>query len=244
MSKNTDLVVAMDYPTVAFAEALMEQLSGLPIVYKIGLELFLSSGTEWVRKQTEKGTRIFLDLKFHDIPNTVGQAVLQAARLGAEFTTVHLCGGKTMLDEIDIKLQEAILSGQIQKKPRVLGVTVLTSFKEEDWIAAMSHVAKVGSIRNVEESTMHFAALANDHPAIGGVVCSPQEINAIRSKHPKLYTMVPGIRPKGFKAHDQGRIMTPAEASASGASAIVVGRPITQAAEPRLVAEQILQEMV
>jgi orotidine-5'-phosphate decarboxylase len=206
--------------------------------------LFLAAGPDWVRRQTSMGRRIFLDLKFHDIPNTVGQAVVQTARLGAEFTTVHLSGGKKMLDEIDVRLQEAVISGQIVTKPRVLGVTVLTSFHEEEWIANVSHMAKVTAVRNIEESVMHFAALAHDHPAVAGVVCSPKEMDSIRSKHPGMFTMVPGIRPKGSSLHDQSRVMTPAEASAARASAIVVGRPITQAADPRVAAEQILKEMV
>lgn len=244
MSRNTELVVALDYPTAAFAEELMEQLKGLPVVYKIGFEMFLAAGPDWVRKLTDRGTRVFLDLKFHDIPNTVGQAMIQVCNLGAEFTTLHLSGGKPMLDEIQKKLDEGMASGRITRKPKILGVTVLTSFHEEDWIANVSHVAKVTAARSIEESVMHFATLANDHEIIDGVVCSAKEIDSIRSKYPKLFLMVPGIRPKGFSSHDQNRVMTPAEASASGASAIVVGRPITQANDPRAVAEQIFKEMV
>jgi len=244
MASETQLVIAMDYPAAAFAQELMQDMKGLPVVYKVGLELFMSAGAEWVRRQTEQGHRIFLDLKFHDIPNTVGQAVVQAARMGVEMTTLHLSGGKRMLDEVELKIQEAMVSGQIEKRPKILGVTVLTSFHEEEWIANVSHMAKITAVRTIADTAMHFASLANDHPIVDGVVCSPQEIDSIRSKYPNLFLMVPGIRPKGFNLHDQSRVMTPAEASAARASAIVVGRPITQATEPRKVAESILEEMV
>lgn len=148
-----------------------------------------------------------------------------------------------MLDEIDRRLQEAISSGELVQKPRVLGVSVLTSFKEEDWVANVSHMAKVSAVRTIEETVMHFATLANDHPAIQGMVCSPLEIESIRAKYPDLYLMVPGIRPEGTHAQDQSRVMTPAQAMAKGASAIVVGRSITMSENPRQVVETILKEI-
>ncbi len=240
---RTDLVVALDYSKKELAEALMHTLKDYPLIYKVGLELFLSAGPDWVKELTSKGVRVFLDLKFHDIPNTVGHAVLQASQLGAEFTTIHLAGGKQMMDEIETKFREAELSGKPVKRAKVLGVTVLTSFKEADWIANVSHMAKLTSIRSIEETVMRFATLANDHPALHGLVCSPNEIAAIRSKFPKLFLMVPGIRPEGTSAHDQNRVMTPRDASSLGASAIVVGRPITQAADPLKIVETILKEL-
>ena len=240
---RTDLVVALDFKLKEQAQVLMESLTGLPVIYKVGLELFLSAGPEWVKSLTAKGTRIFLDLKFHDIPNTVGMAVLQASQLGAEFTTVHLLGGKQMLDEILTKQKEASQAGEAKFQSKVLGVSVLTSFKEEDWIANVSHVAKLSSVRSIEESVMRFATLANDHPVVSGMVCSPKEIDPIRLKYPELYLMVPGIRPEGFAANDQSRVMTPRDASNLGASAIVVGRPIIQAENPRKVAEEIIKDL-
>lgn len=240
---RTELVVALDYPTVAFAEELMESLKGLPVIYKVGFELFMAAGPQWVKRQVDSGFRVFLDLKFHDIPNTVGSAVIQAGKMGVEFVTLHLSGGKRMLDEVDGKVQEAMVSGQLERRPKILGVTVLTSFHEEEWIANVSHMAKVSAVRSIADSALHFASLANDHPIVDGVVCSPQEVDAIRTKYPKLFLMVPGIRPKGFNVNDQSRVMTPAEARSLRASAVVVGRPITQAPEPRVVAEAILQEL-
>jgi len=240
---GTDLAVALDYSDVAKAEKLMDELKDLPLIYKVGLELFMSSGPAWVKGLCDQGFRVFLDLKFHDIPNTVGAAVLQGALLGVEFMTLHLCNGKRVLDEVEIRLKEAEVAGTLSKRPKILGVSVLTSFKEEDWIANVSHVAKLGSIRTIPDSVMHFSNLAHDHPAIGGMVCSSHEVEAIRGKYPKLFLMVPGIRPKGSSLNDQSRVMTPSEAMSAGASAIVVGRPITQASNPREVAEKILKDI-
>ena len=239
----TELVVALDYNDQKKADQLMEQLEGLPVIYKIGLELYLSADSHWVQAICSSGTRVFLDLKFYDIPNTVSSAMVRAARLGAEFITVHLAGGRRMLDEIDIRLQEALLTGEIMARPKVLGVSVLTSFSEAEWIANVSHMAKVTDVRSVEETTLHFSNLVHEHPGVQGMVCSPKEIEKIRLKYPKIYLMVPGIRPVGTTSHDQSRIMTPAEAASAGASAIVVGRPITQATDPRKVVEQILREI-
>jgi orotidine-5'-phosphate decarboxylase len=239
----TELVVALDYNDQKKADALIEQLSGLPVIYKIGLELYLSADSTWIQSICSSGTRIFLDLKFHDIPNTVASAMVKAAQLGVEFATVHLAGGRRMLDEIDIRLQETTLAGEPVKRPKVLGISVLTSFKEEEWVANVSHMAKVTSVRTIEDTAMHFANLVHEHPGVQGMVCSPQEVEKIRMKYPHLYLMVPGIRPEGTKAHDQSRVMTPGEARKAGASAIVVGRPITQAANPREMAEQILRDI-
>lgn len=240
---STDLVVALDYSKTEDAEKLIQHLAGLPVVYKVGLELFLVAGPNWVKNLTSQGKRVFLDLKFLDIPNTTGAAVMQAVQLGVEFITVHLSGGKRMLDEIEIRMEEAEVSGQLKVRPHILGVSVLTSFQEADWIANVSHVAKMSGIRSIEEAVDHYAALAHIHPALQGMVCSPKEVEMIRAKYPKLYLMVPGIRPKGAALHDQSRVLTPFEAKNQGASAIVVGRPIIQAPNPREAAEAILKEI-
>ena len=231
----TELVVALDYSDPKKAEALIEKLKGLRVVYKVGLELYLAAGSQWVHALVARGERIFLDLKFHDIPNTVAQAALQAAGLGVEFLTVHLSGGKRMLDEINARLG--------QPRPKVLGVSVLTSFAEEEWVANVSHMAKISGVRPIEETVLHFADLAAQHPGVQGMVCSPKEIEPVRLKYPDLYLMVPGIRMEGEALQDQKRVMTPALARQAGANAIVVGRPITLAADPRAAAEAILKEL-
>ena len=122
-------------------------------------------------------------------------------------------------------------------------MSVLTSFKEEDWIANTSLIAKLGAARSIHDSVLHYATLAYDHPAIAGMVCSSHEVEEIRKKYPDIYLMVPGIRPQDFAKQDQERVMTPQDASRIGASTIVVGRPITQSPTPRLIAEQILKDL-
>lgn len=238
----TDLVVALDFNEQATADHMIDQLQGMKLIYKVGLELYLSADPKWVENLCVR-ERVFLDLKLYDIPTTVAAAMVRIAKLGAEFTTVHLSGGRRMLDEIDIRFQEAMLVGEISKRPKVLGVSVLTSFKEEDWIANVSHMAKLTGIRSIEDTAMHFANLVHDHPGVQGMVCSPQEIESIKRKYPDVYLMVPGIRPEGTTSHDQNRVMTPKNASALGASALVMGRPITQNSNPRAVVEQVLQDI-
>ncbi|NDG85951.1 MAG: orotidine-5'-phosphate decarboxylase [Proteobacteria bacterium] len=240
---STELVVALDYSEPKKAEALIEKLKGLPVIYKVGLELYLAADSQWVRGLTSRGERIFLDLKFHDIPNTVAQAVIRAAGLGVEFVTVHLSGGKRMLDEIDARLGEAMNVGAIRSRPKVLGVSVLTSFAEEDWVANVSHMAKLSGLRSIEETVVHFADLASQHPGVQGMVCSPKEVEPVRTKYPDLYLMIPGIRMEGESHQDQKRVMTPASARKAGANAIVVGRSITLASDPRAAAEAILKEL-
>ena len=240
---STELVVALDFNDQKKAHALIKSLGTLPVIYKIGLELYLSADSQWTQAVCASGRRVFLDLKFHDIPNTTAQAAVRAAKLGAEFVTVHLAGGRRMLDEIDVRLQEAIVSGEITKRPKVLGVSVLTSFKEEEWIANVSHMAKVTGVRTIEDTAMHFANLVHEHPGVQGMVCSPHEVAMIRAKYPQIFLMVPGIRPEGSATQDQSRVMTPGQARSAGASAIVVGRPITQAENPRQVVEEILKDL-
>jgi orotidine-5'-phosphate decarboxylase len=241
---SVDLVVALDFPERAPAEALIEKLSGLPVVYKVGLELFIASDPAWVKSLTAAGKRVFLDLKLHDIPNTVAMASIQAAKLGVEFLTVHLSGGSRMLDEIDFRMKDALDSGLIRRRPKILGVSVLTSFQEEEWSANVSHVSKLSGIRTIEESVVRYSDLASLNPCVDGMVCSPKEVAAVRAKYPELFLMIPGIRMAGGNLNDQKRVMTPSEAKAAGASAIVVGRPITESRDPRGAALEILKEIV
>ncbi len=240
---NADLVIALDAPDAPAAEGLMRKLEGLPVVYKVGLELFLGVDKSWIRGLTSAGKRVFLDLKLHDIPNTVAQASVQAARLGVEFLSIHLAGGSRMFDEVDRAMSEALATGAIGVRPRILGISVLTSFCEEEWRANVAHLAHLDSVRPIEEAVLHFSDLAQSHPAIDGMVCSPREVMAVRARNPGLYLMVPGIRFEGQAANDQARVMTPKEARDAGASAIVVGRPITRAEDPRRMAEMILKEL-
>jgi orotidine-5'-phosphate decarboxylase len=234
-SHRTELIVALDLPRADHALALVEQLKDLPVIYKVGFELFMSGGPELVRELGHRKQRVFLDLKFHDIPNTVARAAKQAALLHAEMFTVHLAGGSAMLRAVRAELDEIPAL-----KPKMLGVSVLTSFDDVRWAevtrALTSHAVDVGdSVIGVVE---HAAGWGAD-----GVVCSAHELEFVRSRFPGLYTVVPGIRPEGFKADDQARVMTPAQAHDLGAHAIVMGRPITGASDPRQVVESVLKDL-
>lgn len=234
MSPKTELIVALDFPGAAPAEAMISKLEGLPLIYKVGLELFVSEGQQWVRQAlVDRGCRVFLDLKLHDIPNTVAKATEAAGRMGVELLTVHLAGGRKMLQAAQA----------VPNRPKLLGVTVLTSFDEAGWgevTQALTAVpaATLTSVRGLFD----LAASVK----LDGVVCSPHELKLLESP---LYTVVPGIRPAGAGApaspasDDQSRTATPRQAAEAGARAIVVGRPITQAADPRAAAHAILSEL-
>ncbi|MBC7692270.1 MAG: orotidine-5'-phosphate decarboxylase [Methylotenera sp.] len=232
---QTDLIVALDFPRADKALEIVEKFSDLPVIFKVGFELFMAAGPEFVRELVHRKCRVFLDLKFHDIPNTVAKAALQASLMHVEMFTVHLSGGSAM-----IKAAATALAEIPALRPKMLGVSVLTSFDDVCW----SQVTKAitGHASDVADSV---AGLVEHATAWGvdGVVCSALELGFIREQFPNLYTIVPGIRPEGFEASDQARVMTPAEAAALGASAIVVGRPITEASDPRKMAEDILKEL-
>ncbi|MGK5089143.1 orotidine-5'-phosphate decarboxylase [Bdellovibrionota bacterium FG-2] len=231
---HTDLIVALDFPRTEPAFQLVKELGDLPVIYKVGSELFLAGGPDLVRELVHQKKRIFLDLKFHDIPNTVARAIKQATLLRVEMLTVHLAGGSHMLKSVVNELAE------IESiRTRILGVSVLTSFDDVRWAEVTKAIS--GHAVDVMDSVLglveHSVAWGVD-----GVVCSAIELKPIREQFPGLYTVVPGIRPQGFSAQDQARVITPNEAHLAGASAIVVGRPICESEDPRKVTELILRE--
>ncbi|MFN7684149.1 MAG: orotidine-5'-phosphate decarboxylase [Oligoflexia bacterium] len=234
---QTDLILALDYPREDQALKLVEQLGDEPIIYKVGLELFLAAGPSLVRELVHQKKRVFLDLKFHDIPNTVSKAALQAALLHVEMFTLHLAGGSAMLHAVRDALHEVE-----SLKPKVIGVSVLTSFDDLRWAevsrAINGHASEIAS--SVGGLVDSFA-----QEGIDGIVCSPWELEAIRERHPGLYTVVPGIRPEGTGSagDDQARVWTPERAARAGASAIVVGRPITQAPDAAHAARALLRSL-
>jgi len=230
-----ELIVALDFSEAARAIEMVRVLRSLPVLFKVGSELFLTGGPEFVRELVRGGARVFLDLKFHDIPNTVGKAARQAAALGVEMFTLHLSGGSAMVRAAALALGE--VHG---KKPRILGVSVLTSLDDDLWGEVTSAIA--GARVSVEQSVESLVRSAAGW-GIDGVVCSALEVAAIRREHPSLYAVVPGVRPSGTQAADQARIATPEEASAAGASAIVVGRPVLQASDPREAVRAILDSL-
>lgn len=233
--RATDLIVALDFAKPERAMELVDELKGLPLIYKVGFELFMAGGADVVRVLVHRKARVFLDLKFHDIPNTVAKAAKQAALMQVEMFTLHLAGGSAMIRAVAQELSEIPAL-----KPKILGVSVLTSFDDVHWAevtqSMTGHAAHVSD--SVNGLVMHAAGWGAD-----GVVCSALELKEIRRHYPGLYTVVPGIRPEGFETGDQARVMTPAQARALGAHAIVVGRPITQSKDPRRVCESILRDL-
>jgi orotidine-5'-phosphate decarboxylase len=231
----TDLIVALDYPRTEKAFELVQKLDGLPVIYKVGFELFLAGGSELVRELVHRKNRVFLDLKFHDIPNTVARAAKQAALMHVDMFTLHLAGGSQMVRAVVQEFAE-----MPELKPRILGVTVLTSFDDVRWAEVTR--ALTGHACEVSDSVDGLISQAASWGA-DGVVCSAFELKQIKALHPHLYTVVPGIRPEGSDANDQARVMTPGQAHEAGAHAIVMGRPITESPEPRHLVESVLKKV-
>jgi orotidine-5'-phosphate decarboxylase len=232
---TTDLIVALDYSKSDRALALLDELQGLPLIYKVGFELFMAGGSDLVRELVHRKCRVFLDLKFHDIPSTVAKAARQAALMNIEMFTVHLAGGSQMVRAVTQEFAD-----MPQLKPKVLGVTVLTSFDDVRWAEVTR--ALTGHACDVPDSVSGLLSVAGSWGA-DGVVCSAMELERVRQLSPGLYTVVPGIRPEGTAADDQARVMTPLQAHQAGAKAIVMGRPITESKEPRKVVEGALKDL-
>jgi orotidine-5'-phosphate decarboxylase len=224
------LIVALDVPDAPSAITLVETLGPICQWFKVGLELFVAAGPSVIEPIVARGHSVFLDLKLHDIPNTVAGAVRSAASLGVRMLTMHATGGPAML-----AAARQALSG-ISDPPELLAVTVLTSMDQPQLIAT-------GLARPPAEQVALLAQMGFD-AGIRGFVCSPQEVAAIRAiTGPAGVLVIPGIRPVGAAIGDQKRIASPAEALRLGASYLVVGRPITQAADPAKAANEILDEM-
>lgn len=224
------LIVALDVPTRADAQKLSGQLQGVCRWVKVGLELYLAAGNTIVEELARQGFSVFLDLKFHDIPNTVAGAVRSAASTGASLLTVHAAGGSAML------AAAADAAAGAKNSPRLLAVTVLTSMDE-------SQLAAVGIAASPLEQVLRLAQIAQTS-GIHGLVCSPEEVSALRRElGPEVYLVTPGIRPAGSEVGDQKRVATPAAAIQAGATQLVIGRPITQSADPAQAARTILNEI-
>lgn len=234
-TNGTELIVALDFPRTDHALDFIEKLKELPVIYKVGLELFLSGGPNLVRELLKMKKRVFLDLKLHDIPNTVARAAYQASLLHVEMLSLHIAGGSAMIRSTVEALSEIPLI-----RPKLLGVSVLTSFDDVRWAEVTK--AMTGHAVDTEDSVNGLVEQAVSW-GVDGVVCSAYELRMIKARFPALYTVVPGIRPIGIQADDQARTMTPAQAKENGASAIVVGRPITNAPDPYQMALQILNEI-
>lgn len=224
MAPAERIILALDRGTAEEALALVAAIPELRWV-KVGLELFTAAGPGVVRELRQRGLRVFLDLKFHDIPATMAGSCRSAARLGAELITVHACAGSEAL----AAAQAAALEGAAEEglaPPTLLAVTVLTSWDPDRFRQELAISTPLAA---------YAAQLAAMAAAAGptGAVCSPWEVAALRAAHPRPFTLVtPGIRPAGSAAADQKRVMTPAAAVAAGASQLVIGRPISGATDP------------
>jgi orotidine-5'-phosphate decarboxylase len=220
------LIVALDVPSATEALSLADSLTGVCTWVKVGLELFIAAGPSIVRELKSRGFSVFLDLKLHDIPNTVAGAVLSAAATAADMLTVHAAGGPAML-------AVAADAARNSKSPiQLLAVTVLTSMDA-------GQLASVGVPASPFDQVALLARVAIDS-GLRGLVCSPREAASLRKILGDNITLVtPGIRPAGSDAQDQKRISTPAQAIADGATYLVVGRPITQAPDPRAAAQAV-----
>jgi orotidine-5'-phosphate decarboxylase len=223
------LAVALDVPDTAAALALVDRLEGSCRWLKVGMELYYSAGNALVEALRQRGYSIFLDLKLHDIPNTVAGAVRSATQAGAELLTVHASGGGAML-------RAAAEAAEAPGSPRLLAVTVLTSMDAAELIS-------VGVSASPAEQALRLARLAKDS-GIHGMVCSAEEVGSLRREiGPDALLVVPGIRPSGASVDDQRRIATPGDAISRGSSMLVVGRPITKATNPAAAARAVLEEI-
>jgi orotidine-5'-phosphate decarboxylase len=230
LSSRERLIVALDVSTAAEAQEIVTSIGDAVTFYKVGMQLYTAEGPDLVRDLISSGRRVFLDLKYHDIPNTVASAVLQAGKLKVSLLTVHASGGTKMLRAA------ADAARDINPALKVVAVTVLTSMAQPD-------LDGIGVQRTVLQQVIGLASMALS-AGCAGVVSSVQEVRTLREKLGNEFTAItPGVRPAGAAHGDQARVATPAEAIAAGASHIVVGRPITAAASPALEAEKILQEI-
>jgi orotidine-5'-phosphate decarboxylase len=224
------LIVALDVSTAAAAQKIVAAVGDSALTYKVGMQLYTAEGPQLVRDLVASGRRVFLDLKYHDIPTTVAAAVHEAAKLGVSMLTVHAAGGGKML-------HAAVDAARIVNPALlVLGVTVLTSLDQNE-------MEKVGFQGTVREEVLRLSALALDNGCKGNVT-SAHETAAVRAGLGHNFAIVtPGVRPAGSRHGDQARVATPAEAIAAGASYIVVGRPITETADPAAEARAILGQI-
>ena len=226
---DSRLIVALDLPSAEPALALADRLRGHVRWFKVGLELYCAEGPRLVRELRSRGFSVFLDLKLHDIPNTVAAAVRSAAATGAELLTLHAAGGPAMLGAA------AEAAASLPIPPRLLAVTVLTSMDA-------AQLSATGIDEPPAVQVQRLAALAAGS-GITGLVASAEEVATLRGLYPGTILVIPGIRPAGAAIGDQKRVATPAAALAAGASYLVIGRPITQAPDPVEATRNIVAEM-
>ncbi len=231
MTEPSPIFCAIDQPDLDGALTLGQSLTSAVGGLKVGLEFITANGPDGVRQVVDLGLPVFLDVKFHDIPNTVSGAIRATGDLGVALLTIHLSGGEAMLEAA---VEAAASIGE--RRPRLLGVSVLTSMDDDD-------LDMIGVADGVADHVMRLAALAQD-TGLDGMICSPKEISALKQRFgDSLKLVVPGIRPRGTTIADQKRTLTPAEAITAGADHLVIGRPITRADDPKAAALLIQAEI-
>ncbi|QHW34936.1 orotidine-5'-phosphate decarboxylase [Paenibacillus rhizovicinus] len=231
-------MVALDYPDAASAEALVRSLEGIPCYMKVGMQLFYAAGPSFVADLKARGYKVFLDLKMHDIPNTVKGGANSITKLGVDVFNVHAAGGSAMMKAAMEGVEAALQADAKLQRPLVIAVTQLTSTSQ----TVLND--EIGVDGSVADAVVRYAKLAHE-AGLGGVVASPQEVSLIKTAcGASFQTITPGIRPAGADVGDQSRIMTPSEAIAQGTDYMVIGRPITAAANPRQALETIIEELV
>lgn len=229
------LIVALDVSTMDAMKSIVSSLGDSVSFYKVGMELFYAEGDQTIRYLQDQGKHVFLDLKLHDIPNTVAHGVSSLTRLGANLITIHGQGGPIMMKAAAQAARESAEQLGIER-PKLLAITVLTSFDDEAWTS-------IGGQLPISDQVIRLAKLAKES-GMDGVVCSALEAKMIREAcGPNFLIVTPGIRPSFAATNDQKRIATPASALADGASRLVIGRPITQAANPQEAVRLIIEEM-
>jgi orotidine-5'-phosphate decarboxylase len=234
--RDNRLIVALDVETIGRARELVSNLREVAGMFKIGSQLFTAAGPDFVREIIAAGSRVFLDLKFHDIPNTVAAAAREATRLGVSIFDIHAAGGSHMMKRTAEAVAE-VAEREGLSRPLVIAITVLTSFDE-------ATLAEVGFSDGPQEQVKRLAELAANC-GMDGVVASPHEVALLRHtiNRAGFVIVAPGVRPAGADRHDQKRVMTPAAAMRAGADYLVVGRSILDAPDPARAARSILEEM-
>lgn len=230
------LIVGLDVDDVTAADSVVRRLGDAVRFYKIGKQLFVHAGPDVVRRVQASGAEVFLDLKFHDIPNTTAAAGVEAARLGVRIFNIHAAGGLAMMKRTVAEV-DGVCRAERLRRPKIIAVTVLTSLGDADLV-------QVGVERKAAAQVVRLARLAK-RAGLDGVVASPREIGAIRRAcGPDFLIVTPGVRPAGADTHDQKRVLTPGEAVAAGADYLVLSRPVLAAADPVVAANDIVADMV
>lgn len=230
------IMVALDYPNAEAAEQLLGQLEGIPCYMKVGMQLFYAAGPAFVTKLKERGYKVFLDVKMHDIPNTVKGGAESITSLGVDMFNVHAAGGRAMM-ECALEGVERACTRHPLAKPLVIAVTQLTSTNQQ----VLNEEIRING--TIQDAVTHYAKLTQ-LAGLHGVVASPHEVKAIKAAcSDSFVTVTPGIRPAGASVGDQSRVMTPQEAFSQGTDFIVIGRPITTADDPRAALEAVIESI-